>query len=147
MWKFHQYLYNKQKITWPLGDTNFILSILSALEDKIHIPARPCNILYVCDLCDATQRDTFFNVLLNTKSAIGKHFHEALGRSDLLNESHFKIMRKCQGKFDFLVFEMLYFKKFKPNLNVQTDSIRARLQCLTCKLFSSLIVHLIIYRT
>jgi len=42
-------------------------------------------------------------------------------------ESHFKILRKCQGKFDVLVFEMLYIKKFKPNLNVQTDSIRAKL--------------------
>ena len=67
MWKFHQYLYNKQNITWLLGDTNFIFSILSALEDKIRIPERSCNILYVCDLCDATQRDAFFNVLLNTK--------------------------------------------------------------------------------
>ena len=46
---------------------------------------------------------------------------------DLLNESHFKILRKCQGKFDGLVFEMLFIKKFKPNLNEQTDSIRAKL--------------------
>ena len=60
-------------------------------------------------------------------SAIGNHFHEAHGRRDRLNESHFKILRKCQGKFDRLVFEMLYIKKFKPNLNVQTDSIRAKL--------------------
>ena len=33
-----------------LGDTNFIFScwqMLSALEDKIRIPARPCNILYI----------------------------------------------------------------------------------------------------
>ena len=62
MWKFHQYLYNKQNITWPLGDTNFIFScwkylsliccahswqILATLEDKIRILARPCNILYL----------------------------------------------------------------------------------------------------
>ena len=62
MCKFHQYLYNKQNNTWPLGDKNFIFScweylslvrcahsweILSALEDKIRIPARPCNILYI----------------------------------------------------------------------------------------------------
>ena len=57
-------VHNKQNITWPLGDTNFIFScwkylslvsaaneweILSALEDKIRIPARPCNILYKCN--------------------------------------------------------------------------------------------------
>ena len=59
--------------------------------------------------------------------AIGKHFHEEHGRRDRLNESHFKILRKCQSKFDCLVFEMLYIKKFKANLNVQADSICAKL--------------------
>ena len=72
-------------------------------------------------------RHLFQRVAEHKNSATGKHFHEAHGRGDLLNESHFKIMRKCQGKFDRLVFEMLYIKKFKPNLNVQTDSIRAEL--------------------
>ena len=56
----------------------------------------------------------------------GKYFHEAHGRSDVLNESHFKIMRKCEGKFDFFLFELHYIQKFKPNLNVQTDFIRAK---------------------
>ena len=60
-------------------------------------------------------------------STISKHYHEAHGRWDLLNESHFKIMRKCQGKFDCLMYEMFNIKKFKPNLNVQPDSIRAKL--------------------
>ena len=32
-----------------------------------------------------------------------------------------------QSKFDCLVFEMLFIKKLKPNLNIQTDSIRAKL--------------------
>jgi len=50
MWKFHQ------NITWPPGDTDFIfscwkylsfVSILSPLQDKISIPARPRNILYI----------------------------------------------------------------------------------------------------
>ena len=78
-------------------------------------------------IMSATQLNTFFNVLLNTKnSAIGKHFHEAHGKSNLLRESHFKILRKCQGKFDCLVFVMLYIKNLKHNLNVQMDSIRAK---------------------
>ena len=49
-------------ITWPLGETNFIFScwkylslvccahsweILSARQNKIRIPKRPCNILYI----------------------------------------------------------------------------------------------------
>ena len=78
-------------------------------------------------IMSAIQPDTFFNVSKHKNSAIGKHFHEAHGRRDRLNESHFKILRKCPGKFDCLVFEMLYIQKFKPNLNVQTDFIRAKL--------------------
>ena len=68
-----------------------------------------------------------YGVAEHKNSAIGKHFHEAHDRRNRLNESHFKILRKCQGKFDCLVFEMLYIKKFRPNLNVQTDCIRAKL--------------------
>ena len=68
-----------------------------------------------------------FCLVSGKNSAIGKHFHDAHGRSDLMNESHFKILRKCHGKFDCLVFEILYIKKFKPNLNVQVNSMRAKL--------------------
>ena len=47
--------------------------------------------------------------------------------NDLLKECQFKVLRKCQGKFDCLDHEMLLIKSFKPNLNIQTDSIRAKL--------------------
>ena len=50
----------------------------------------------------------FQRVAEHKNSAIGKLFHEAHGRRDRLNKSHFKILRKRQGKFDCLVFEMLY---------------------------------------
>ena len=43
---------------------------------------------------------------------------------DLL--SCFKVLKKCMNKFDCLVNEMLYIKKLTPSLNVQTDSIRAK---------------------
>ena len=38
----------------------------------------------------------------------------------------FHIITKCSGKFDCLVKEMLYIYMGKPTLNVQTDSIRAK---------------------
>jgi len=83
-----------------------------------------CFSYFVCDLCDAdyvgyTARHLFQRVAEHKNSAIGKQFHDAHCRSNLLNGSHFKILRKCQGKLDCLVFEVLYIKKFKPNLNVQ----------------------------
>ena len=52
---------------------------------------------------------------------------EAHGRSGLLNERYFRVLKKCQSKFDCLVFEILCIKRLKPNLNVQADSIRAEL--------------------
>ena len=38
----------------------------------------------------------------------------------------FHIITKCSGKFDCLVKEMLYIHMHKPTLNVETDSIRAK---------------------
>ena len=49
----------------------------------------------------------------------------ALSYSFFLNQ--FTVLRKCQNKFDCLVFEMLFVMNLKPNLNTQTDSIRAKL--------------------
>ena len=88
---------------------------------------------FSCDLCDAdyvgcTARHLHQRIAQHKNSAIGKHlFREAHGSKNLLKESQFRVLRKCQGKFDCLVFEMLWIKNLKPNLNIQTDSIRAKL--------------------
>ena len=38
----------------------------------------------------------------------------------------FHVLTKCSNKFDCLIKEMLFIRKLKPSLNVQTDSIRAK---------------------
>ena len=38
----------------------------------------------------------------------------------------FHVLTKCTNKFDCLIKEMLFIRKLKPSLNVQTDSIRAK---------------------
>ena len=38
----------------------------------------------------------------------------------------FEVLKKYRNKFDCLVYEMLFIRALKPNLNVQSDSIRAR---------------------
>ena len=43
---------------------------------------------------------------------------------DLLKR--FSILKKCRTKFDCLVNEMLFIRDQKPTLNVQSDSIRAK---------------------
>ena len=52
---------------------------------------------------------------------------EAHGSNHLLKENQFRVLRKYQGKFDCLIFEMLFTKNLKPNLNIQADPIRAAL--------------------
>ena len=45
----------------------------------------------------------------------------------VINETQFQILRKCQGKFDCLVYEMLSIKERNPSWNTQADSILAKL--------------------
>ena len=39
---------------------------------------------------------------------------------------HFKVLKKCRNKFHCLVYEMLFIRALKPNLNVQSDSIHVK---------------------
>ena len=41
--------------------------------------------------------------------------------------SNFSVQEKCNRKMDCLIYEMLFLRKKKPNLNSQSDSIRANL--------------------
>ena len=55
-----------------------------------------------------------------------KHYHKQHGKvpKDLL--TRFSILKKCRNKFDCLVNKMLFIRDLKPTLNVQSDSIRAK---------------------
>ena len=51
----------------------------------------------------------------------------ALEDTSLLKDSQFRILKKCQGKFNCFVYEMLFIMQRNPCLNTKTDSIRAKL--------------------
>ena len=58
-------------------------------------------------------------------SSIYKHcLRKHNGQSPMLG--NFKVLTKCSGKFDCLVKEMLLIREHKPDLNVQGDSIKAK---------------------
>ena len=40
--------------------------------------------------------------------------------------NNFSILKKCKSKFGCLVFEMFFINELRPSLNVQSDSIRAK---------------------
>jgi len=90
------------------------------------------------DLCDAdyvgyTCRHLFQRIEEHKHSAIGKHLRDAHNQTnkDLLEQ--FTILVKCRGKFECLIYEMLFIQEKKRVLNTQSDSIKA-------KLFSALII-------
>ena len=76
-----------------------------------------------CDLCDAdyvgynyTARHLHQRIAKHKNSATGRHFLQAHGSKNVLKEYQFKVSRKCQGKFDCLVYEMLLIRSLKPYL-------------------------------
>ena len=73
-------------------------------------------------------RHLFQRIADHRYSAIGHHLRDAHGNIDLLNESHhFRMLKKCSTKWDCLVYEMLYIRTIRPNLNSLSDSIKAKL--------------------
>jgi hypothetical protein len=102
-------------------------------ETKPSIVNKQCVVyLFKCSLCDAdyvgyTTRHLHQRIAEHKFSAIRKHLSDSHGDKNLLDESQFCVLRKCQGKFDCLINEMLFIKKLAPSLNTQSDSIRAKL--------------------
>ena len=90
--------------------------------------------VFNCDLCDAGYVAYTCGHLHNRvkghkqqSSAIAKHYknvHRTMPQGLL---ERFKVLKKCKNKFDCLVYEMLFIRLLKPNLNVQADSIRAKI--------------------
>ena len=40
--------------------------------------------------------------------------------------TNFKVLKKCRGKLECLIFEMLIIRNKRPTLNTQADSIRQK---------------------
>ena len=107
---------------------------LNVKETKPAIVDQQCVVYgFQCDLCDAGYVGYTRGHLHNgvkgheqQSSAIAKHYkkiHRTMPQ-DLLKR--FKVLKKCRDKFDCLVYEMLFIRVLKPNLNVQSDYIRAK---------------------
>ena len=89
---------------------------------------------FQCNLCDAgyvgyTRGHLHERVdgHKQKSSSICKHYlseHNSNIPSHLSEQFH--VLTKCSNKFDCLIKEMLFIRKLKPSLNVQTDSIRAK---------------------
>ena len=91
------------------------------------------NSVFQCDLCDAGYVGYTCGHLHNSvrghkqqSSAIPKHYKNMHGMIPQALLKRFKVLKKCRNKFDCLVYEMLFIRTLEPNLNVQSDSICAK---------------------
>ena len=108
---------------------------LKVPEDKPAIVNQQCLVYkFQCNLCNAgyvgyTRGHLHERVdgHRQKSSSICKHYfseHNSNVPPCFLQQFH--VLTKCSSKFDCLINEMLFMRKLKPSLNVQTDSIRAK---------------------
>ena len=73
-----------------------------------------------------TNRHLYQRVDEHKTTAVGTHYkncHNSLNGF----EENFTVFKRCVTKFDCLVNEMLYIKDLKPSLNIQSDSLKAKI--------------------
>ena len=102
-------------------------------EIKQSIVGQHCVVYkFACDLCDVdyvgyTAQHFHQRIAGHKYSAIPKTILEVHGDKNLLNGDQFRVLKKLHGKFDCLVYKMLFIKELKPSLNTPSDSISAKL--------------------
>ena len=119
----------------PIFVSNKIQQELRVQERKPPIINQHCVVYkFQCDLCDAsyvgyTLRHLHQRVIehKNQSSSIGKHLLNKHRNVSKELDSYFSVLKKCMNKFDCLIYEMLLIRELTPSLNVQSDSIRAKL--------------------
>ena len=67
-----------------------------------------------------------YNKIVNV-TVIGKHLKDKHNQRPTNLHEHFTILKKCHGKFECLIYEMLLIRKKRPTVNTQNDSIPAKL--------------------
>ncbi|KAM7435469.1 hypothetical protein ABFA07_014585 [Porites harrisoni] len=56
-----------------------------------------------------------------------KHLRDSHNQENKHLTEQFTILKKCRGKFECLIYEMLFIQEKKPKLITQSDSIKAKL--------------------
>ena len=116
-----------RKTIQPVFTSRKLNQDLSLREPKANIATQQCVVyLFKCDLCDAGYVGRVEGHRQKA-SSICKHYykeHNTAVPNNFL--ARFIVIKKCMNKFDCLVNEMLCIQELKPTLNVQSDSLRAK---------------------
>ena len=120
-----QPVFTSRKIEEDLKRTEIKPPIVNQQCVVYHFQCDPCDTGYVGYTC----RHLWQRTEEHRNSSIGNHYKEikkhCLIKKDLTEQ--FRVLKKCKSKFDCLINEMLFIRELKPSLNVQSDSIRAKL--------------------
>ena len=117
----------------PIYTSKKIAAEFPTGETKPALVNQQCVVYHFkCDLCDAdyvgyTCRHLHQRIDEHKSSVVGEHMVEQHGEDAKNIEKSFKVLRKCRGKYECLLYEMLFIKELKPSLNKQSDSIRSKL--------------------
>ena len=132
-WKVFTEECERLKKTLPVHTSRKIAADFPAAETKPPLVNQQCVVyLFKCDLCDAdyvgyTCRHLHQRIDEHKSSVVGEHMVEQHGEDAKNIKKNLKVLRKCRGKFECLLYEMLFIKDLKPSLNKQSDSIRSKL--------------------
>ena len=74
-----------------------------------------------------TSRHLHLRIEEHKYSVIGKHLKVKHNQRPTNRHEQFTILKKCHGKSECLIYEMLLIRKKRPTLNTQNDSIPAKL--------------------
>ena len=107
--------------------------LIDLLADKHRLDGFVNFLAQIIELCDAgyvgfTRRHLHQRVgeHRHSSSSIGKHFRDKHSSTPKDLTTNFTILKKCNSKFDCLIYEMFFINELRPSLNVQRDSIRAK---------------------
>ena len=79
-----------------------------------------CDADYVCHTC----RHLFQRIEEYKHSAIGKHLYDTHNQKNKDLREQFTILKKCRGKLEYLIYEMLFIQKKKPEVKTQSDQLK-----------------------
>ena len=108
----------------PVFTSKKIADDIRVAEAKPPLTNQQCVVYkFKCDLCDAdyvgyTRRHLFQRIDEHKHSAIGKHLRDSHNQKNKDLTEQFTILKKCRGKFECLIYEMLFIQEMKPKLNL-----------------------------
>ena len=85
-----------------------------------------------CGLCDAsyvgyTRRHLYQRIDEHKRSGSVFNHTQSQHPSGTITSNMFHTLEKCSTKFDCLLYEMFFILEHKPCLNIQSDSLKAKL--------------------